>query len=54
MNPIDDSLEALGNTIDLALDLRFRFYLGSPESEREARLLRECYPRLRRESAGTD
>ena len=42
----DLPLDTIGALIDKALDVHARFYLGSPETERERLLKKEYFPRL--------
>ncbi len=50
----DFPVDVLRKTIEKALEYRFRFYLGSPETELERVLLKEYFPRLQEEAAARE
>jgi hypothetical protein len=50
----DFPVDTLRETIEKALEYRFRFYLGSPETELERVLLKEYFPRLQKEGAARE
>lgn len=47
----DFPVDTLRDTIEKALEYRFRFYLGSPQTELERVLLANYFPRLKEEAA---